>query len=242
MKTRILTAIILVCCAFISIAQTDVGIGTSNPAARLDVRGNGIGYDVFNASNDLSGPLDSILSFTNRGNLGIGTTNIGTYKLVSIGSPSAFSPQLEVWNGNPNLGPSRLLGDIVDIGAPAFNGAFGLYLNGNKNVDLRAFGNSYLNGGRVGIGVTSPAALLDISGQGTGLAGDIFWAGNDLNTTLDSSMVLTKDGNLAIGRRIPNERLDVNGAIVVGATTAAIPVSRYHCLCWWGAKCGFYGI
>jgi hypothetical protein len=224
MKKRFLTAIIMVCWAVVSISQNDVGIGTTNPAARLDVRGNGIGYDVFNASNDLSGAPDSTILITSRGNLGIGTINIGTYKLVSLGSPSAFSPQLEVWNGNPNLGPSRLLGDIADVGAPAFNGAFGLYLNGNKKIQLRAWGDTYFNGGRVGIGAATPAALLDVSGQGTGLTGDIFWAGNDLNTTLDSSMVLSKDGNLAIGRRIPRERLDVSGAIIVGPTSTITPV------------------
>jgi hypothetical protein len=223
MKKRILTTVISVCWAIVAISQTDVGIGTASPAARLDVRGNGIVYDVFNASNDLSGPFDSILSFSSKGHLGIGTTNTGNYKLLSYGTPSAFSPQIEVWQGHPNLG-GNLLGDINDVGGS--NGSFNLYLAGvTKNIQLRAQGVSYFRGGRVGIGISTPAALLDVSGQGTGSAGDIFWAGNDMDFTLDSSMVLTKDGNLGLGTRSPNERLHLNGALVVGPTTAATPVA-----------------
>ena len=144
-------------------AQNDVGIGTNNPAAKLDVQGNGINYDVFNASNDKISPLDSIVSVSSRGHLGIGTTNIGTYRLVSEGSPSAFSPQIEVWQGNPNLAGSKMLCDINDQGGTI--GLLSLYLlGGTKNVQLSASGISYLNGGKVGIGILGPKEILHLNG------------------------------------------------------------------------------
>jgi hypothetical protein len=164
MKTRILSAILLVFWATLAIAQNNVGIGTANPAAKLDVQGNGIGYDVFNASNDKTLPLDSMVIIDSRGRLGIGTTFTGTYNLLSHGHPAAFSPQLEVWQGDPYTPGSLMLGDIVDIGAPLFNGALNLYLTGNKNVAIQALGNSYLNGGNLGIGVVNPLEILHLNG------------------------------------------------------------------------------
>jgi hypothetical protein len=218
MKSRFLSAIIMVLWAFVSIAQNDVGIGTTNPAARLDVRGNGINYDVFNASNDIVGPLDSILSLSSLGHLGIGTTNTGNYKLVALGRPSAFSPQIEVWNGNPNLPASSLLADINDVGG--LNGSLNLYLAGTtKKVQIRAQGVSYFTGGGVAIGVTTPAALFDVAGLGQ--SGYVFWAGNDIDITPDSAMILNKIGHLGLGTKFPQERLHVNGALVVGGLTSS---------------------
>jgi hypothetical protein len=98
----------------------------------------------------------------NTGNVGIGTSNIGLYKLlVHGGPPSAFSPQVEVWNGNPNVPGSKMLADINDNGG--FNGIFNLYLNGNRTISLLASGNSFLNGGNVGIGNSTPATLLYVA-------------------------------------------------------------------------------
>ena len=162
MYKRVLSTVLLLLCCWWSSAQ-DVGIGTTNPVSKLDVRGNKINYDVFNASNDLQSPLDSIVSISSRGHMGIGTTNTGTYKLVSIGSPSAFSPQIEVWNGNPNNPASLMLGDLNDVGGT--NGSLNLYLSGiNRNVQLRASGISYLNGGNVGIGQLVPQEILHLNG------------------------------------------------------------------------------
>ncbi len=186
----IISTLMLLCWAICS-AQNDVGIGTLTPAARLDVRGNGIGYDVFNASNDVVGPLDSILSLSSLGHLGIGTTNTGNYKIVAVGRPSAFSPQIEVWKGNPNILGSFMLGDINDFGLPPNNGVFNLYFNNNPGISLLAFGDSYFNGGKLGVGIgigagaPVPNEMLHLGGalvvgpsSGTPpLAGTIQWTG-----------------------------------------------------------------
>jgi hypothetical protein len=168
MRSKIFLTGIFIIFNLCASAQNDVGIGTTNPQAKLDVRGNGITYDIFNASNDLAAPLDSILSLSKLGHLGIGTTNTGNYKIVAVGRPSAFSPQIEVWNGNPNSAGSILLGDLVDYGTPLNNGALNLYFNNNQAVAIRALGNSFINGGNVGIGIgmgtTLPNEMLHLGG------------------------------------------------------------------------------
>jgi len=56
-------------------AQNDVGIGTANPQARLDVVGNGISYDLMNVSNDKQFPADSIFVIDHRGHVAMGVSS-----------------------------------------------------------------------------------------------------------------------------------------------------------------------
>lgn len=149
------------------LAAQNVGIGTATPAAKLDVQGNKTGSDVLNVSNDKDGTPDSTMVFSSDGNLGIGVPVPGPYKLLTHGIfPTAFSPQLEVWQGDPNSPGSLILADINDVGG--FNGILNLYIAGNKNVAIQALGNSYINGGNVGIGIgmgaTPPNEILHLGG------------------------------------------------------------------------------
>jgi hypothetical protein len=162
------------------LAAQNVGIGTSTPAAKLDVQGNKISYDVLNVSNDKDGTPDSLMVFSSDGNLGIGVPVPGPYKLVTHGLfPTAFSPQVEFWNGDPNLSPSVKLADINAAGGS--NGVLNLYSLGSQNATLRALGNSYLNGGNLGIGI-------------------------------------------GMGATPPNEILHLGGAIVLGQSSATVPL------------------
>ncbi|MBW6460283.1 MAG: hypothetical protein K0B08_06875 [Bacteroidales bacterium] len=149
------------------LAAQNVGIGTATPAAKLDVQGNGISYDVLNVSNNSGTITDRVMVFSDQGNLGIGVPVPGPYKLVTHGLfPTAFSPQVEFWNGDPNLSPSVMLADINDAGGS--NGVLNLYSLGSRNATLRALGNSYLNGGNLGIGIgmgaTPPNEILHLGG------------------------------------------------------------------------------
>lgn len=187
MKTRILITIIVVFWASVLVAQNNVGIGTASPAAKLDVRGNGISYDVFNASNDRVWPIDSILAVDSRGRVGIGTNTPGPYALKVLAANSAFQYQVEVWDNDPALSASRMVGDIMDAGGQI--GMMSLYMAGNKRVQLRANGSSYLNGGFVGIGISVPKERLHLNGavivglhfqpMGSEIAGTIDWDGTN---------------------------------------------------------------
>jgi hypothetical protein len=148
-------------------AQNDVGIGTSSPAAKLDVRGNGINYDVLNVTNDKLGPIDSVFVITQLGHVGIGTSSPGTYMLKVLnplfpagGGSSAFVSQIEVWDNDPANSASRMLGDINNFAGQ--EGIFNLYNAGTKSVQFRANGTSYINGGPVGLGVSAPLEKLHL--------------------------------------------------------------------------------
>jgi hypothetical protein len=96
--------------------------------------------------------------------VGIGTINPGIYKLyvtdpVTPFSISRFDSQLEVWNG-PNPAGS-MLADINDFAVN--NGVVQVYNNGNARIRLLANGNSFLNGGFVGVGTINPTNPLHVN-------------------------------------------------------------------------------
>jgi hypothetical protein len=161
MFKRILATSIITLFTIFAIAQTNVGIGTSNPNARLDVEGNKISYDLLKVANDLDATPDSSIFVSKLGNMSLGIASPGSYRLLSLGSPAAFSPQVEVWNGDPNTS-GTMLADIVD--ASGFNGIFRLYLLGSKTLEFRAGGNSYMTGGNLGIGISNPLESIHLSG------------------------------------------------------------------------------
>lgn len=160
MFQKILLTVSLLLLVIIAAGQNDVGIGTSSPAARLDVQGNGIGYDVLMVANDKDAVPDSILILSKRGHLAIGVVDPGTYKISAVGSPSAFAPQIEVWDGDPLNPAAKMLADINDMGGA--NGVFGLYLAGAKKLELRAAGASYFDG-PVGFGIAAPQEKLHLA-------------------------------------------------------------------------------
>ena len=173
-----------------------------------------------------------------NGNIGIGTTNPsdklhiydGNVRQTIVGTPSEWVYLIQSSGQNSGI--------WTNGGNPA------LYLRntaGNLNTVIRPDGNSYLNGGNVGIGTTNPNTKFHIEGTSStysriaNSSGDTrltFGAVNGRNIiysqtysglaqTLklqvnnEDNFVIKTNGSIGIGYSNPSEKLDVNGNIKV---------------------------
>jgi hypothetical protein len=133
----------------------NVGIGTSGPAALLDVNGSG----HFN------------------GNVGIGTTSPN----YPLSFANGLGDKLALYdNGNGTSYGFGIQGSQFQIHADHTNSdiVFGTGSSTNLNETMRIKGN-----GKVGIGVTSPAAALDVAGDAhlTGKISSPMWRTTVIN-------------------------------------------------------------
>lgn len=215
--------------------------GATRIAANIDFEVDGTpgssdmpGRIIFNTTTDGTITTSEKMRITNGGNVGIGTTSPGN-KLTVLSSTQADGIYVrESDDGNDAITLTGYNGGGVFAVKNA--GAIVFRVDGSSPT-----GNSYFNGGNVGIGTTVPLSELHIDDSSIGssvritlqartaasvsrtayinYAADnrIFTINTNNGSDSDFSIVA---GNVGIGITAPNEKLEVNGRIRMSTWTA----------------------
>ena len=237
-----------------------IGIGTTSPQQKLDTPNIIIGGSSIAASYRASATLMDNLGGTARFySLGADNSTGGSYQFnsLSANASAGSGTVMTILNsGNVGIGttsPSTKLDvagtlRIAESGNTAFYGGdyvrlFGAqafrFLNsgGSAIAQVSLTGNSYFNGGNVGIGTTGPNAKLKVEGNATtnGLsiksAGNggtypfmVTWSGGNEGDVFCINNAL----NVGIGTLNPSKKLSVNGGIVAGNNNTDAGASQIY--------------
>jgi len=194
-----------------------VGIGTTSPSAKLHVKEStidevqvllendgGIIRQIIGTSSIASNPSlrfrnngVTIMTLSDDGNVGIGTTSPGG-ALQVVGS-HASTNKAEIRLTKAYSGGSQTLA-VLGTGSSTYlenneRALLQMYDVGAEKIRLYTAGDSYFNGGNVGIGTTSPGALLHLSKSTTG-DGTFLTSGMLIQSTGDP------DGEVALSYRV----------------------------------------
>jgi len=222
------------------ISGGNVGIGTTGPSAKLDIKGDGA--DIFLQSNDFKiariqprgtganldkglfslfdGSTENVRidtagnSWLNGGNIGIGTT-VPSAKLDVIGVGRILMPN------DPLTG--AVTAKILSYSTAPYGMVFRSYSSGTNSIqvqressDSETFALSLQpNNGNVGIGTTSPAGKLDIRSSTTGNLLSRVW-NPSTNTTSSTTIRIASSANSANSARLEFSDSSIYTATISG--------------------------
>ncbi|MBU2578336.1 NYN domain-containing protein, partial [Patescibacteria group bacterium] len=189
----------------------NVGIGLTNPTYKLQVVGNGyfstnlgVGNTVSTTTLSLSGAFLDSTTGAGSNNQILSSTGTGTTwkDITSLGvGGSGTQNYLSKWMSDGRTLTNAAFydtGTTVGIGGTAVTTAPQLYIG---------------VGGNVGIGTTSPSALLETAGTA--------WLRGGTTTT---GLFVNSSGNVGVGTTAPTDKLDIAGSVGIGTTYAnALP-------------------
>ena len=157
-----------------------LGIGTSSPAHTLqavDTSAGATTYAVVTDNSGASGTTVAGLGFANGGALKSSITAAvygNDYMTFNVGGSGTTermridsSGDMIMKGGRIKVRESDDGNDAVVITRDADEGYVNLYSSGSQTVEIRGNGNSYFNGGNVGIGTNTPGRNLEIAGTGS---------------------------------------------------------------------------
>ena len=167
------------------VAYGNVGIGTTSPLTKLSIQGAAGANDILNIASSIGA---SIIYINSAGKVRVGTTSGTTPAGIVdiIGTVSDTSQEvLNIKNSNSAYLASLGADDNGDGKLLLADVSSGTQM-GSAKVNIYANGNSYFNGGNVGIGTANPTAKLTIGGT-AGVDGIKFPDGT-LQTTAATSV------------------------------------------------------
>ena len=196
----------------------------------VDVQGS-LGQ-LFSVTDNLSGEIFAvadisgvpIMSINSNGKVGIGTTSpqsTAGIKLDVIGGIGAWAANntstLNLFNGRL-VGAGRQIANLVSYNG---NGALDLYDSANAlKIHLQGSGDSYFNGGNVGIGVTGPLQKLVVQ---DGDAGGTGGSGIDSRTKL----LINANTEAYLSFNVPALSFTGERYMIAGTTKASVELWDY---------------